>query len=110
MLEVLVHADESEIPPQLFIAQIEISEKAAIYRFPNEVLPENWREPDNLGLKKLGDQIMKERRYLGFQVLSAVLPSEFNILLNPLFPGYADLVTIMRIDQLETDPRLMSSS
>lgn len=109
MLEVLVHADESEIPPQLFIAQIEISEKAPIYRFPNEVLPENWREPDNLGLKKLGDQIMKERRYLGFQVLSAVLPSEFNILLNPLFPGYADLVTIMRIDQLETDPRLMSS-
>jgi RES domain-containing protein len=110
MLEVLVHADESEIPPQLFISQIDISEKAPIYQFPDEELPENWREPDNLGLKKLGDQLMKERQYLGFQVSSAVLPSEFNILLNPLFPGYADLVKVSRIDPLKTDPRLMSSS
>ena len=107
LLEVLVHADESEIPPQLFISQIEISEPASIYQFPEEELPRNWREPDNLSLKKLGDRLMREKKYVGFQVLSAVLPSEYNILLNPLFPGYTDLVKITRIDRLETDPRLM---
>ena len=107
MLEVLVHADESEIPPQLFISQTEISEKAPIYQFPEEELPRNWREPDNLSLKKIGDRLMREKKYAGFQVLSAVLPSEYNILLNPLFPAYADLVTIKRIDKLETDSRLM---
>jgi RES domain-containing protein len=107
MLEVLVHADESEIPPQLFVSQIEISDKASIYQYPDEALPDNWREPDNLGLKKLGDQLMKDRQYLGFKVSSAVLPTEFNILLNPLFPGFADLVTITSVNQLETDPRLM---
>jgi len=101
MLEVLVHADESEIPPQLFISQIEISEGAPIYQFPEEELPKNWREPDNLSLKKLGDRLMREKNYVGFQVLSAVLPTEYNILLNPLFPGYTDLVTIRRIDKLE---------
>lgn len=107
MLEVLVHADESEIPPQLFISQIEILEVAPIYQFPEEELPKNWREPDNLSLKKLGDRLMREKKYLGFQVQSAVLPSEYNILLNPLFPGYTDLVRIRRIDKLETDPRLI---
>jgi RES domain-containing protein len=107
MLEVLVHADESEIPPQLFISQIEISENAFIYKFPDEELPKNWREPDNLSLKKIGDRLMREKKYIGFQVLSAVLPSEYNILLNPLFPGYTDLVKIRRIDKLETDSRLM---
>jgi len=107
MLEVLVHADESEIPPQLFISQIEISDDAPIYQFPEEELPANWREPDNLSLKKLGDRLMREKKYVGFKVLSAVLPSEYNILLNPLFPGYADLVTIKRIDKLETDSRLL---
>ena len=107
MLEILVHADESEIPPQLFVSQIEIAEKAPIYQYPEEALPDNWREPDHLGLKKIGDQLMKDRQYLGFKVLSAVLPSEFNLLLNPLFPGYTDLVTIKRTYQLETDPRLM---
>jgi RES domain-containing protein len=107
MLEVLVHVDESELPPQLFISQIEISETASLYQFPEEQLPKNWREPDNLGLKRMGDRLMRERTYVGFQVRSAVLPSEYNILLNPLFPGYADLVKIKRIDKLETDPRLM---
>jgi RES domain-containing protein len=106
MLEVLVHADESEIPPQLFIVQIEISDTASIYQYPEEALPDNWREPDNLNLKNLGDQLMKDRQYLGFKVSSAVLPSEFNILLNPLFPGYAALVTVRSINPLETDPRL----
>jgi RES domain-containing protein len=107
MLEVLVHADESEIPPQLFMSQIEISEPAPIYQFPEEELPKNWREPDNLSLKRLGDRLMREKKYVGFQVFSAVLPSEYNILLNPLFPGYTDLVKIRRIDRLGTDPRLM---
>lgn len=50
---------------------------------------------------------MREKKYIGFKVLSAVLPSEYNILLNPLFPGFTDLVTIRRVDKLETDPRLM---
>lgn len=107
MLEVLVHIDESEIPPHLFISQIEISQTVPIYQFPEEQLPKNWREPDNLNLKKIGDRLMREKNYLGFQVRSAVLPSEYNILLNPLFPGYTDLVTVKRIDKLETDPRLM---
>ena len=107
MLELLVHADESEVPPQMFISQIEIAEKAPLYEFPDQELPKAWREPGNLQLKTLGDRIMAEQKYVGFNVRSAVLPSEWNILLNPLFPGYADLVLVRKIDKIETDLRLL---
>jgi RES domain-containing protein len=107
MLELLVHADESEVPPQMFISQIEIMEKTPLYEFPEQKLPKAWREPGNLQLKIVGDRIMAEKKYVGFKVRSAVLPSEWNILLNPLFPGYADLVVIRKIDKLETDLRLL---
>lgn len=107
MLELLVHADESEVPPQMFISQIEIMEKATIYEFPDQELPKAWREPGNFQLKMLGDRMMAEKKYIGFKVRSAVLPSEWNILLNPLFPGYAELVEVRTIDKIETDIRLL---
>jgi RES domain-containing protein len=107
MLELLVHADESEVPPQMFISQIEILESAQFYEFPDQELPKAWREPGNLQLKTLGDRIMAEQKYVGFNVRSAVLPSEWNILLNPLFPGYADLVIVRKIEKIETDIRLL---
>ena len=106
MLEVLVHADESEIPPKMFITQIEIADDAPIYKFPDSQLPENWRDPDNLSLKVLGDRLMTDKKFLGIQVRSAVLPSEFNVLLNPLFPEYANLIKIIGVHTLETDLRL----
>jgi RES domain-containing protein len=107
MLEILVHADESEIPPKMFITQIEIAGTAPIYMFPEDELPKNWREPDNLQLKVIGDRLMAEKKYVGIQVKSAVLPGEFNVLLNPMFPGYTDLVKINKVDPLETDLRLL---
>lgn len=107
MLELLVHADESEVPPHMFISQIEIPDTAPIYEFPDQELPNGWREPGNLLLKTLGDRIITEKKYIGFKVRSAVLPSEWNILLNPLYPGYVDLAVIRKIDKIETDLRLL---
>lgn len=106
LLEVLVHADESEIPPQMYISQIQIAEKTPIYEFPDNDLPKNWREPGNLQLGVLGDQMIAKKEFAGFKVRSAVLPGEWNILLNPLFPGYLDLVTVSTIEKIETDIRL----
>jgi RES domain-containing protein len=107
MLEMLVHTDESEVPPKMFISRIQIADPAPIYKFPDADLPKNWREPDSLQLKNIGDRLMSERKYLGIRVPSAVLPSEFNMLLNPLFPGYADLVKVIAIEPLDIDLRLI---
>jgi RES domain-containing protein len=107
MLEILVHSDESEIPPQMFISQLKIAEKAPICEFPDRLLPKTWREPGDLQLKILGDRLMADKKYLGCKVRSAVLPGEWNILLNPLFPGFIDLVKVNKIDKMDTDIRLL---
>lgn len=106
-LEVLVHVDESEVPPKMYISKIEIDNKAPIYEFPDSELPKNWRDPDSLALKKIGDKLMGEKKYLGIKVRSVVLPGEFNILLNPVFAGYGEMVKVVSVEGLDTDKRLI---
>lgn len=106
LLETLVHADESEIPPQMFISQVDIKKDDLIFQFPDVDLPRNWREPENLQLKALGDRLIAENKFVGFKVRSAVLETEWNILLNPLFPKYKKLVVLHDVFRMETDKRL----
>ena len=49
---------------------------------------------------------MIENKFLAFKVRSAVNPTEFNFLLNPLFPGYHDKIAVNSIQQLNIDSRL----
>lgn len=107
MLEMLAHADEFDVPPRMYLSQIRVSDESPIYQFPEAELPFDWRESGNFELKKIGDQLMAKKEYLGIKVLSAVFPVEWNLLLNPLFPGYTDLVRVEAIQSLETDSRLL---
>lgn len=106
MLELLVHVDDSELPPQLFIMTIEVSDESPFYEIPESDLPADWRRPENLLLKELGDHIFSEKKFIGLKVRSAVLPKEFNYVLNPLFPRFYDLVKVTEIEDLERDGRL----
>src|SRR3982750_1574708 len=92
MLEVLVHVDESELPPDMFIMAIEIADVAPIFTIPDEDLSADWCVPENIALKEMGDKLFMEKNFLGIKVRSAVLPDAYNYVLNPLFPGYYDLV------------------
>lgn len=106
MLEVLVHVDESELPPDMFIMTIEIAEAAPIFTIADEDLPANWRLPENIVLKEMGDAIFAEKKWLGIKVRSAVMQDSFNYVLNPLFPGYYDLVKVVAVQPLAVDKRL----
>src|SRR3954471_24972334 len=106
MLEVLVHVDEGELPPDMFIMTIEVADSAPIFTVPDEDLPPDWRVPENIALKEMGDKILMEKQYLGIKARSAVLPDAYNYVLNPLFPGYYDLVKVVEVKPLEVDQRL----
>jgi len=109
-LENLVHFDESTFPPGLYIVALEIpGDEDMIYQPPYKNYPRNWQIPENPANKALGDQWMLEKKYLAYKVRSAVNPSEYNFLLNPLFPGYYDLVTVAAVEPLKTDARLGKS-
>jgi RES domain-containing protein len=106
-LENLVHFSEISVPPNLYIASILINEDALVYELPDALYPRTWQETDNLENELIGDEWMRAKKFLAFKVRSTVNPSEFNFLLNPLFPGYHDMVTITAVQPLNIDVRLM---
>lgn len=107
LLENLVHFDEQEMPEDLYIIQISIKDVKLIFELPDSDYLENWLETDNLACKKLGDQLLQQHKFLGIKVRSAVNQSEFNILLDPLYPRYHDLVTVNSVVNFPVDRRLM---
>jgi hypothetical protein len=106
-LESLVHFDEAMSPPHLYVASIEIKEEHLIYELPENKYPRDWQIQDNPDNKILGDKWIAENKHLAIKVRSAVNPTEFNFLLNPDHPGYADIVTITNVRQLNIDSRLI---
>ncbi|MDB5131013.1 MAG: hypothetical protein JWR02_762 [Mucilaginibacter sp.] len=105
-LENLVHFDEMNLPPHLFIVAIEVNDDRLIYELPDSKYPTTWQVQENLENKLLGDQWMLEKKFPAIKVRSAVNPSEFNFLFNPLYPEYHDNLTIKSIKPINVDGRL----
>jgi len=107
-LENLVYFDQENTPSNLFIMSMDVNaEDNLIYTLPLALYPKDWMEKGNLENKLLGDQLMADRKYVAVKVRSAVNPYEFNVLLNPLFPGYHDLIKTNSVEILRIDSRLI---
>ncbi|WP_153796506.1 RES family NAD+ phosphorylase [Foetidibacter luteolus] len=106
MLELLVHLDESELPPRMFVMTIEVDDNAPVVQVPDSELPADWRVPGNIVLQEKGDDIFNARQYLAIKARSAVMPNSYNYILNPLFTGYYDLVKVVDVKELQVDKRL----
>lgn len=106
MLEMLVHAEESELPPDLYVITIEINDSAPVYNMRDKLLPKDWRAAENIKLKNTGDKILQSKKHIAIRVRSAVMPEEYNLVLNPLYPDFRNLIKIIRTDMLEVDKRL----
>ncbi len=106
-LESLVHFDKMLIPPQLFITELEISDDSLIYTLPAGDYPKNWRKISLIENQQMGDRWMNEKRWLGIRVRSAINLLEYNILLNPLFPKYHDMIRTISVREIPVDERLV---
>ena len=106
LLELLVHVEESELPPNLFITTIDIDDTAPMLEISGADLPADWWITEHLKLKKTGDQIFREKNFIAIKAPSAVMPQEYNYILNPLFPRYYDLVKIISTEDYSRDERL----
>jgi RES domain-containing protein len=106
-LENLVHFDTVQIPEELYIIEISLSKPELILQIPEAEYPEDWLNTDNLACKILGYQLLADHKLLGIKVRSAVNQYEYNILLDPLFPGYHDLIKITKITKIIVDQRLI---
>jgi len=106
-LENLVYFEQDNTPSNLFLMSIDLkAEDRLVYTLPIALYPKDWMEKGNLQNKLLGDQLMADRKYVALKIRSAVNPYEFNVLLNPLFPRYHELMKINSVERLKIDSRL----
>jgi RES domain-containing protein len=104
-LETLVHFDETDYPPNLFIVKIELDDKPPVHLLPEKLYPTDWMRVGIIENKLLGDQLMAEKKFLAIKVKSAINEFEFNYLFNPLFPGFHDKIRIVDIVEIKLDER-----
>jgi hypothetical protein len=70
-------------------------------------LPGSWQDASApVGLKQLGDSFLKQQKYLLMKVPSAIVPQEFNYLINPLYPE-ASKIKLLKQQSFNFDERLV---
>lgn len=87
-----------EIPEFLFVSEILIDELTAI--------DECWMNPEKYPLTQaIGDQWILSQASAVLKVPSAIIPDEFNFLLNVNHPDF-EAIKIVRVNRFSFDTRL----
>jgi len=91
-LELLVHVADDLMPADWVVYAIELPDNLAIEALAIDQLPPNWREyPAPEALQNLGADWHGQRRSAVLAVPSAIVPVEFNYLINPDHPDFAHI-------------------
>lgn len=108
-LEALVHMSQAEFLIKRKVVTIEIPKSIIPKTIKTSDLPEAWRRyPPFFKLADIGTEWAVEKKDLLLRVPSAVVPEEFNILINPLHPDIK-LVKISQVEDFVYDNRLQNS-
>jgi RES domain-containing protein len=106
LLEVLVHVPDLVVLQTYVVFRVEVPE-ALIVDVEFEKLPANWNQPGLVSdLRRLGDEWANSRSSVALRVPSAIVPVEYNFVLNPRHPEFAQVEVGPR-EPLPVDPRLL---
>ena len=107
-LELLVHVAPEEAPADLVAIRADLPEGVEIAAREPASLPAGWRDyPAPESTQRLGTAWAERNETVALALPSAVVPSEWNVLLNPLHPDFARL-RLGRAEPFLLDPRLSS--
>ena len=86
--EKIVHVASFEnLSINLLLVKIEIPDKIEIQTIPQHILVKGWDSfPFSDETVNYGSSFLQKKEYLALKVPSAIIPDEFNIILNPLHP------------------------
>ncbi|WP_373496306.1 RES family NAD+ phosphorylase [Aquiflexum sp.] len=83
MAEVAVHLHIQKIPKDMMMVELYLPADS-ITSLPFQELKNNWEMfPYSIQTQQFGDDFIKENRFLGLKVPSAVVNGDFNFLINP---------------------------
>lgn len=83
ILESLAHLSPTNIPVDYVILTIDVPDD--FFEIDIKLLPNNWSEyPEPNILKEIGNSFLQKNEFLLLKVPSAIVPQEFNYLMNPM--------------------------
>lgn len=105
LAEITVRLPLGIMPLDYMLVTLEVPDNS-IAELPATGLPADWRSfPHANSTQLIGDDFVRNGRSLALKVPSAVVPGEFNYLINPRHPGIA-AVRVAAVDALDFDKRL----
>ncbi len=106
-LEVTAHLDMAEdLPNDRYYVEIEIPQEIKIQEITKADLPRNWdAKPPNHATQVIGDSFVLASEAAVLKVPSAIVPFEFNYLINPLHPD-AKRIKVTSKTPMKFDHRL----
>ena len=92
VLEMLVHATMTLLPKDLKLLVLSIPPDVSSEKIYDGILSANWREyPAPPVLAKFGSEWVNSKKSLLLYVPSVIVPTEFNILINPYHQEFSQI-------------------
>jgi len=106
--EISIHLPLGIVPKDYFLVSILIPDTATILELTEKDLPADWRSnPHSDSTQSLGDSFVTARSHLALKVPSAIVPGDYNFLVNPFHPLSTEL-QITEAVPFEFDSRFAS--
>lgn len=106
LLEIVVHAEYSDLPLDYSYLEAEIPDSFIKTIKSLDFVHPKWKnDGTSEEFQRLGSNWLSKKENLALKVPSAILPQEYNILVNPKHIEFKNL-KIIEIQKLNLDPRL----
>jgi RES domain-containing protein len=103
--EIAVHTPMGIIPDDYVLITLVIPGHS-IFTLPLSTLPKDWKAiPPAQSTRRLGDQFIKDNKYLTMKVPSIIVQGEYNFLINPRHARSKEVV-VESIEPFDFDNRL----
>lgn len=107
-LEMVAHRSYINISNQYKLLIIYISEELLIKEIEIKDLPENWKSIEAyVELQEIGSKWYQSNESLVLKVPSAIIPQEFNYIINTRHPLFATHIILKGVDDFVWDNRLL---
>ncbi len=105
-LENVVHRSKLGLSANFSVLTIEIPDFIRITTVKESSLPKDWQQFACMHLsQEIGDRWVAENEFPVMQVPSAIIPGEFNYLINPAHPDFS-LIKLLKTEPFLFDDRI----
>lgn len=105
--EVAVHLPIGIVPKDYHLISIQIPDAVEMLQLTSTDMPSDWRSnPHSNSTQQIGDDFILAAKYLVLRVPSAVVPGDFNYLINPAHHQFKE-IKIVDKEPFEFDSRFV---